>query len=188
MGHFDHNDFYHPFLLRQVPAGCGRALDVGCGTGAFARALAPHCAEVEAIDRAAAIVAAAHGPANVRFVHADLREHELRDYDFVSCVASLHHLPFAETVTRLRDALCPGGVLAVLGLARPTLADVPLGALAFLPNRVRVAVSPRRAAPAPPVMDPDLTLREIRALARELLPGVRIRRHLYFRYSLVYRA
>lgn len=32
-----------------------------------------------------------------------------------------------------------------------------------------------------------MTLAEIRAQARELLPGAVIRRHLYWRYSLVYR-
>ncbi|MGH3761772.1 hypothetical protein [Actinophytocola sp.] len=62
------------------------------------------------------------------------------------------------------------------------------GAVAFLPNRVRVALVSPASAPAPPVRDPDLTLRQIRERAREPLPGARVRRHLYFRYSLVYTA
>jgi hypothetical protein len=37
-------------------------------------------------------------------------------------------------------------------------------------------------------MDAGMTLPQIREQARELLPGARIRRRLYFRYSLVYRA
>lgn len=190
MGHFNHNDHYHRFLLRQVPTNCGRALDVGCGSGAFARLLATRSAEVDAIDRDAGMIAVATGPPNVRFVRADVREHDLGGgYDFVSCIASLHHVPFAETVTKLRDALRPGGVLAVLGLSRLSPGDLPMGAVAFLPNRVRVALAPRHhGMPAPPIKDPDMTLREIREQARALLPGARIRRHLYFRYSLVYRA
>jgi SAM-dependent methyltransferase len=189
MGHFNHNDHYHPFLLRQVPANCGRALDVGCGTGAFARLLAGRCDEVVALDRSTEILAAAAGPPNVRFVHGDVREYDLGSYDFVSCIASLHHAPFAPTARRLRAALRPGGVLAVLGLTRPTLADLPHAAVAFLPNRIRIALGPPRDdAPMPPIKDPAMTLREIRAEARELLPGARIRRHLYFRYSLIYRA
>jgi hypothetical protein len=28
---FDHNDHYHPLLLRQVPRDAVTALDVGCG-------------------------------------------------------------------------------------------------------------------------------------------------------------
>jgi len=40
----------------------------------------------------------------------------------------------------------------------------------------------------PPIKDPDETPGEIRAPAKELLPGARIRRHPYFRYSLIHRA
>ena len=188
MGHFNHNDFYHGFVLRQVPDGARRALDVGCGSGRFARELAARGLIVDAVDRSAEMIAAAGETPGVRYVHADVRELEPAGYDFVSCIASLHHLPFAATVTRLRDALRPGGVLAVLGLARPTPRDLPFGAVAFLPNRVRILLGPHSDDPAPPVKDAELTLSQTRALARELLPGARIRRHLYFRYSLVYRA
>lgn len=93
-GHFNHNDHYHGFLLRHVPASCARALD-GCGSGAFARLLATRRAEVDAIDRDPGMITVASGPPNVHFVHADIRDHDLGDYDFVSCVASLHHVPFA---------------------------------------------------------------------------------------------
>jgi SAM-dependent methyltransferase len=189
MGHFNHNDFYHPFLLRQVPRDCRRALDVGCGTGRFARALATRAAAVDAIDRSAEMIEAAGETPRVDYLHADVRDHDFGTdrYDFVSCIASLHHLPFGPTVTRLRDALRPGGVLAVLGLNRPGIGDLPVGVLAFVPNRVRVLLAPDRdGAPRPPVMDATMTVGEIRAQARELLPGVRIRRHLYFRHSLVY--
>jgi SAM-dependent methyltransferase len=188
MGHFNHNDHYHDFLLRQVPDGARRALDVGCGSGTFARKLAARGIEVDAVDRSAEIIAAAGETPGVRYVHADVRELDLGGYDFVSCIASLHHLPFAATVERLRDALRPGGVLAVLGIARPTLRDLPFGAVAFLPNRVRILLGPDGDAPPPPFKDPELTLRQTRALVRELLPGARLRRHLYFSYSLVYQA
>ena len=143
---------------------------------------------MDAVDRSAEIIAAAEPAPGVRYVHADVRELDLAGYDFVSCVASLHHVPFAAMVTRLRDALRPGGVLAVLGLSRPTLRDLPFGAVAFLPNRVRILLAPSGDGPVPPVRDATMTLPQIREQARELLPGARIRRHLYFRHSLVYRA
>jgi hypothetical protein len=99
-------------------------------------------------------------------------------------------MPFAPTIERLRAALAPGGVLAVLGLCRPTWADLAVAAVGFVPdNAHKLAGQLRRVPPepVPPIMDPDLTLAEIRAQARTLLPGAVIRRHLYWRYSLVYR-
>src|SRR5688500_4071077 len=39
-GRWDHNRHYHPFLLRSLPARRERALEIGCGTGEFARLLA----------------------------------------------------------------------------------------------------------------------------------------------------
>ena len=37
-----------------------------------------------------------------------------------------------------------------------------------------------------PICDPEETYREVRTLARDVLPGVRFRRHNLFRYSLVW--
>jgi len=56
------------------------------------------------------------------------------------------------------------------------------------PGRCPRRPRPRPAHPVPPIKDPDETLGEVRALAKELLPGARIRRHPYFRYSLIHRA
>ena len=39
-----------PVILGAVPAGCGAALEVGCGDGLLARRLAERCAEVTGID------------------------------------------------------------------------------------------------------------------------------------------
>jgi hypothetical protein len=39
-----------------------------------------------------------------------------------------------------------------------------------------------------PTAEPQLTLAEIRQVAAQVLPGARIRRRLFWRYSLAYRA
>jgi hypothetical protein len=38
-----------------------------------------------------------------------------------------------------------------------------------------------------PVAEPDLTVRQVRAEATRLLPGVRVRRLLFWRYLLLWR-
>jgi 2-polyprenyl-3-methyl-5-hydroxy-6-metoxy-1,4-benzoquinol methylase len=110
---FNHNDHYHRFLLRQVPAPCRRALDVGCGSGGFARLLAGRAEAVEAFDRSPEMIAAARArpPTRVTYRAADVHEVELPagGYDFISCIAAIHHMPFAPTIERLRAALAPGG-------------------------------------------------------------------------------
>ena len=47
---WNHNNHYHRFLLEQVPACCADALDIGCGTGQFARLLASRAEHVLALD------------------------------------------------------------------------------------------------------------------------------------------
>ncbi|MGY1452310.1 class I SAM-dependent methyltransferase [Streptomyces sp. SS8] len=205
---FDHNDHYHRLLLRQIPPGCRTALDVGCGTGRFARLLAGRGIEVDGIDASAEVIGTARAasaslPPRYRpdFRHMDVTRTEPPPgrYDFISCLAALHHMPFG-TVTALRDALAPGGVLAVLGCYREatpadrawSLAAVPVNAAARITVAARETARPRRGRAGPPsagapVRRPEATLEEIRREAAVLLPGAALRRLLLWRYLLVFR-
>ncbi|MFG3583462.1 class I SAM-dependent methyltransferase [Streptomyces sp. NPDC047990] len=195
---FDHNDHYHRLLLRKLPRHGRTALDVGCGTGRFARRLAARGYEVDAVDPSAKMIAAAEriggGP---RFRRADAASATLprARYDVVTCLASLHHMPF-RTVTRFRDALAPGGVLLVLGCyAGHTwwdLAAVPANAVAragaAAGDRLRRSGPPVAGPPVAgaPVRAPEMSLTAVRAEAARLLPGARVRQLLYWRYLLTY--
>ncbi|MEV4054727.1 class I SAM-dependent methyltransferase [Amycolatopsis sp. NPDC049688] len=199
---FNHNDHYHPLLLDLLPPGPGIALDVGCGTGRFARRLAATGMAVEAVDVSAAMVEAAAGlgspgPGEIVYRQADITTDPLPEahYDYISCIASLHHVPFA-TVTKLRRALVPGGVLAVLGLARPStpvdwaqaLAAVPVNALARLVVYAgeRLNGGPEEG-PTAPVADDYPTLAELRRESARLLPGSTVRPLLFWRTLITYR-
>jgi SAM-dependent methyltransferase len=198
---FNHNDHYHPLLLRHLPPGPGRALDVGCGTGKFARRLAAAGLRVDGLDVSGVMVEAARaagspGPGKVEYRHADISAGPLPEahYDFISCIASLHHVPF-ETVKSLREALTPGGVLVVLGLAKPSrpgdfarwLAAAPVNLLARLivhfGERLNGGPEPRLR---PPIKDEYPTLNEIRRQSAALLPGSAVRPLLFWRYLLTY--
>lgn len=205
---FDHNDHYHRLLLRHVPRNGGTALDVGCGTGAFARRLAGLGLDVEAIDPSEEMIAQARalspreqGTRMPRFRQADVTALELPPdhYDFISCLASIHHVPFG-TVSALRAALAPGGVLVILGCYRErtwldrlwSLAAVPVNAVARLAvwagDRLRPASAPTvRGRMKPLVKQPGMPLSQVRSEAALLLAGCRIRRLLFWRYLLVFR-
>ncbi|WP_086839977.1 class I SAM-dependent methyltransferase, partial [Amycolatopsis kentuckyensis] len=184
------------------PPGPGIALDVGCGTGRFARRLAATGMAVEAVDVSAAMVEAAAGlgspgPGEIVYRQADVTTDPLPEahYDYISCLASLHHMPF-ETVTKLRRALVPGGVLAVLGLARPStppdwalaVAAIPVNALARLVVYAgeRLNGGPDEG-PQAPVVDDYPTLAELRRESARLLPGSTVRPLLFWRTLITYR-
>jgi 2-polyprenyl-3-methyl-5-hydroxy-6-metoxy-1,4-benzoquinol methylase len=189
---FNHNDHYHRLMLRQVPRGAARALDVGCGTGDFARRLAIDGIAVDAIDADQRMVdLATETPApGVTFRRTDVGATALPEarYDFISCLASIHHVPF-DTVTRLRAALKPGGVLAILGCYRAELpAELPINLLAsganVLARVIHLGRGQRMSAPVAQAMS---TLAEIRSEAAELLPGRTVRMLLFWRYLLVFK-
>lgn len=116
-------------------------------------------------------------------------------YDVITCVAALHHLPFAEALTRFRDQLAPGGTLVVVGCAREVdtvdrllgVLSIPLNlAIGWLKNRGRRAAA-RPVSMTAVTRSPEMTFAEIRREADRLLPGARLRRRLFWRYTLVWR-
>ncbi|MFF5982140.1 class I SAM-dependent methyltransferase [Streptomyces olindensis] len=196
---WDHNALFHPWILRQLPARVGSALDVGCGSGDLARLLAGRAGRVHGIDADPAITARARAltpaTAPVTYTVADAPAGlPDRSHDVITCVAVLHHLPFTGALEAFRDRLAPGGTLVVVGLHRARtpvdhllgLASVPLNiVMALLRNRGRRA--PRPVSMSAPTRPADLTFAEIAREARTVLPGARLRRRLFWRYTLVWR-
>ncbi len=197
--HWDHNAHYHGGLLRQLPASIGRALDVGCGAGDFARLLAARARAVDAVDPSPAMIAAARAAspqiANVNWIEGDVLTLDLEpaSYDAVTAIASLHHMPLDAALRRFAELARPGGTVAILGLYRAsTPADYALAAVAFAANPIvgatKAALGRRTPShPTMPVLDTRTTMREIAAAASKHTPGAVIRRHLFFRYSLIWK-
>ncbi|WP_433478821.1 class I SAM-dependent methyltransferase [Spirillospora sp. CA-142024] len=193
--YWNHNTHYHDVVLRNVPRGCGEALDVGSGDGLLTRRLAPRAAHVTGLDRSPEMVAKAkslsEGIGNVDFVEAGLLEYDLPDdhYDFVCSVAAIHHMDFTKGMAAMRDAVRPGGNLVVISLANNRgPREWTFSALGLPAHYVHRFRNRRRAGePGAPVVDPDMTWGEVRDEALRLLPGAVFRRHLLWRYSIVWR-
>lgn len=196
---WDHNAHYHRWILRQLPRRFGRALNVGSGSGDLARLLATRADEVRGVGSDPVITSRARAltpeATPVSFAVADaLTGLPAGPHDVITCVATIHHLPFTEALTSFRRHLAPGGTLVVVGLFRPqTATDHLLGAAAiplnaatgWLKNKGRGAHRPvsmtARTRPA------DMTFSDIAGEAREVLPGARLRRRLFWRYTLSWR-
>jgi SAM-dependent methyltransferase len=192
-GYWNQNVHYQPVILGAVPAGCRAALDVGCGDGMLAGRLAGCCAQVTGIDRDPRMIARARsrtaGPARVTFIEADFLAYDFAEasFDFVCANTSLHHMDFAAALTAMARLLRPGGQLAVVGLAADkSITDLLAGAAGFPANLFYRAIYHQGESGAP-TLYPEMSWREVRAAATETLPGVRYRRHLLFRYSLLWR-
>ncbi|GHG94209.1 class I SAM-dependent methyltransferase [Streptomyces lanatus] len=188
---WNHNIHHHPRILKAVPAGAQRALDVGCGEGTLARELRRTVPQVTGIDLHAPSIEQGRAWADdVDHVLGDFLTHpfEPASFDVVASVATLHHMDAATGLTRMRDLLRPGGVLVVVGLARNTLPrDLPHVLAAITVGAVHRAAKGHWQHPSPVVWPPPVTYPEMRALAAELLPGSRYRRHVLWRYSITWR-
>jgi ubiquinone/menaquinone biosynthesis C-methylase UbiE len=202
-GEWDHSSHYHGFLARHVPANCREALELGCGTGAFSRLLANASERVLALDLSPNMVRVARERSarfpNIDFQVADVLTRKLpaETFDCVATIATLHHLPAAEVLPKLKRALKPGGVLLVLDLFQTEgLFDAAASALA-LPLSLGLRLT-RRGRLLPPREvrraweehgrhDTYLTLAQVRGICAEMLPGAEVTRHLLWRYSVVWK-
>lgn len=93
-----------------------RALDVGCGAGALAYALAPLVGEVVGVDASEDLVDVAreHAPPGCTFVVGDAEAlpFPYGDFDLVGCLRVLHHVRRPElVVAEIARVTRPGGTI-----------------------------------------------------------------------------
>ena len=199
---WDHNSHYHRLLLEHVPAHCSRALELGCGTGTFARLLATQAQQVFALDLSPQMIRIARERslqyANIDFQVADALSWEFppEQFDCISSIATLHHLPLEEMLVKMKSALTVNGVLLVLDLYQASLADV-FTSLAALPvhlvlkylktGRFKEPQEVRAAWAEHGQHDSYLTFSQLRHRCQAILPGAKMRKHLLWRYSLIWK-
>ncbi|WP_432885466.1 class I SAM-dependent methyltransferase [Kribbella sp. CA-245084] len=185
---WNHNIHYHPRILGAVPRGASSALDIGCGEGMLARELRRVVPAVTGIDLDAPSLELARGyDDDIAYVHGDFLEYPLASYDVVASVATLHHVDARAGLLRMSSLVRPGGVLAVVGLARATLPrDAPSELAAAAVGTAHRVIKGHWQHPSPIVWPPPVTYPDMQALAADLLPGATYRRHLLYRYSILW--
>jgi ubiquinone/menaquinone biosynthesis C-methylase UbiE len=194
-------------------------LEIGCGTGGFARRLAERSQHVLALDLSGEMIRIAREQSaqfpNIEFQLADVRDvpFPIASFDCIATIATLHHLPFPEMLLKMKTALKPGGVLLVLDLFEPARISDSLvpsssdslvaGLSDYLLNLLAIPVSvslrllhhgrllPRRevrdAWSAHERHDSYPTITGVHALCDEILPGAKIKKHLLWRYSIIWK-
>ena len=200
---WDHNAHYHEYLLDQIPAGCREVLEIGCGTGEFSRLLAGRAAKVLAIDLSPQMIHLALERStlhpNIEFIVGDMLTTQFPDnhFDCIATLTTLHHLPTETILKKIRTALRPGGVFVCLDLyQRSNLSDLFFDGVAYPANLFLRLLKTGKPRPSREVReayaehgktDTYLTLPQVKRICADILPGALVRRHLFWRYSIVWR-
>ena len=198
---WDHNSHYHNFLLKHIPAQCGNVLEVGCGAGAFARLLAKRADSVLALDLSPQMIQLARERSkpypNIDFQVADALawEFPIEQFDCIISIATLHHLPMEIMLAKMKAALKINGTLLILDLFKERPSDMYADLFAIPVNivlkslktrRIKEPLEAQKAWAEHGQRDSYLILPQIRRVCTSVLPGARMRRHLLWRYSIVW--
>lgn len=148
---------FEPILAEAVPEGLpGRVLDVGCGTGATALAVAPrlgaggHCLGLDISEPMLAVARQRAGEAGLpaRFQHGDAQTHPLEADVYDAVVSRFGVMFFADPVAafaNLRRTAKPGAPLRMAAWRHPK-------ENAFMTGAMRAAAP---HLPERPTFDPD---------------------------------
>lgn len=197
---WNHNEHFHGWILRNLPARRRAAVDIGCGTGVLAGKLASHFARVTGIDADAGMAAAASarlaGEPGVTIRHcgfgqfaasvddgaadngaADDSAADDSAADLITMVAVLHHLCLDDTLATIPGLLAPGGRLLVVGLARVNSpSDLAIDLVSAVANPVMGLINhprPARAAQEPAAGQPVMPVRAPATTLAEITAAAR---------------
>lgn len=202
---WNHNIRYYKYLLKHIPHHCEDVLDVGCGIGEFSRLLARRSKRVLAFDlspesiRIAEEQSKQHSNIDFRVADAMTYEYPNGQFDCIVSIATLHHLEADETLSKLRKALKPNGSLIILdvlqeeGVYDKIFAFAVVAVLAntllrlLKTGRISEPRELRKAMGEHQKNETYLTLSQVHELCRSVLPEAIMKRHLLWRYSIIYR-
>jgi ubiquinone/menaquinone biosynthesis C-methylase UbiE len=200
---WNHNRQYHKYLIGQIPENCQLALEIGCGTGNFSRFLAGRAEKVLAIDLSPQMIRVAREQSklytNIEFVAENALTFQFGEnqFDSIATLTTMHHLPIEKFLDKVKKSLKPNGVFVCLDLyQRSNLNDLFFDCIAYPANLLFTLIKTGRLKPPREIRqayaehgktDTYLTLPQIKRICRKILPGAIVKRHLFWRYSIVWK-
>lgn len=176
---------------------------MGCGTGDFSRCLATRSTQVLGLDLSPEMIRVAR-QRSVQFPNIDYKVADVLTWDFpesrfdcIVSIATLHHLPMEATLVAMQKALKPGGTLLILDLYQAeSLPDI-LTSLVAIPVNFALRIANGKQSKEPQELKQAWaehgkhevypTLSEVRQMCANMLHGARVKRHLLWRYSIVWK-
>ena len=199
---WDHNQQYQKYLLKNIPKNCNFILDVGCGTGELTRKLALFGKEIIGIDVSENMLYEAEKRNNddkIKYIKTSVEnylEETDKQFDIIISIAAMHHMDEEKVLKMMRNKLTEKGKILILDLYQnKTIMDYFLTIIAAILNplimlimngRLRISKNEREAWAGHFQYDKYLTIIEIKNIAAKILGKVKIKRHLFWRYSLIY--
>lgn len=173
------------------PDGARSALDVGCGNGLLTAELHTRVPDVTGVDSGAGVL---DGPRQlsdtITWARGDVMTYEFdRQFDVAASIATLHHLPdLDEALHRLAELTAPGGVLAVIGIARASRPkDTLIHAVGALQHQWMARRHRYWEHTAPTVWPPPHDYATVLRTAKRVLPAAQWKQLPLFRYALTWR-
>lgn len=170
-------------------------LDIGSGYGLFSSKLSRLFNEVVSLEPDKDSIKEAKSfykeAKNITYINDDFLSYDFGDekYDSIVEIASIHHMDFTQALRKIMSLLDNGGKLVILGLYKEaTFIDYLYSIVAFLPNLILNIIATNKKDTSKSVMitrRPELKMKDIYSLSNKITQGYTIKRHLFWRYSLV---
>lgn len=197
---WNHNRHYYKYILNKIPYPCEVILEIGCGNGELCRLMAGKSRNIFGVDLSEKMIENAEkmsSEKNIKFINADILTclFEPNSFDYIVSVATFHHLPYSEILEKSKQWLKEGGTLLILDIYKEkTILDY-LVSLVAIPSNIFMNFSKNKvlrkkedqAMKEHIKHDVYMPLKDIHEIVDSILPNAIIRRHLFWRYSLIWK-